>query len=123
MKSLGLAILLTIVPVLIGPGCGARPEDRLGPTMSAHPSDQPSRTNGALAGIGGIREHLQSGDLETAAAALALMQLQAEGFDSLQAREYRDTYTEVYDRAIEAVQRGDPQGEMALQLLRIGGPR
>jgi hypothetical protein len=123
MKSLGLAFLLTIVPVLVGPGCGARPEDQRGATTPAHPSDPTQTTNGSLAGIGGIREHLQSGDVETAAAALALVQLEAEGFDSLQAREYRDAYTEVYDRAIEAVQRGDPQGEMALQLLRLGGPR
>ena len=34
-----------------------------------------------------------------------------------------DVMAEAYDRALEAVQRGDPKGQTALELLRAAGPR
>ena len=73
--------------------------------------------------ISSARTQLKAGNLDEAAAQLARLQVQGASFNAQQAKDYRQALSEAYDRAIEAVQRGDPKGQAALQLLRAAGPR
>jgi len=73
--------------------------------------------------ISSARDYLKADKVDDAAAKLAQLQLQGASFDTQQAKDYRQTLSETYDRAIEAAQRGDPKGQAALQLLRAAGPR
>jgi hypothetical protein len=66
---------------------------------------------------------LKAGQVDDAAARLVQMQHQRMAFDATEAQHYRQAYAEAYDRALEAIQRGDPRGEIALRLLRAAGPR
>jgi len=80
-------------------------------------------TDSPTEAISSARELLKAGNVDEAAAQLARLQLQGASFNGQQAKDYRQALSEAYDRAIEAVQRGDPKGQAALQLLRAAGPR
>jgi hypothetical protein len=122
MKTRFLALVPGLCLLLIGPGCGSRPEVTQDPVPVTHLEEQTSGTASA-ATLHGARDLLQAGQVDDAAARLAQMQVHGLHLDEAQAREYRQTYAEIYDRAIEAVQRGDPRGEAALHLLRKAAPR
>jgi hypothetical protein len=113
---LGAALLFTT------PGCNPQPETPLD-SVPPEPTTENSPTNSSSAQIRVARELLASGQVDDAAARLAQMQAQGTSFDEAQARDFRQAYSEAYDRALEAIQRGDPRGEAALQLLRIAAPR
>jgi hypothetical protein len=74
-------------------------------------------------GIAAARNSLKAGNVDEAAAKLAQLQLQRASFNAQQAKDYRQTYSEAYDRVMEGIQRGDPNAQAALQLLRAAAPR
>jgi type IV pilus biogenesis protein CpaD/CtpE len=73
--------------------------------------------------ISAARNSLKAGNVDEAAAGLAELQLRRASFNAQQAKDYRQALSEVYDRVIEAAQRGDPKAQTALQLLRAAAPR
>jgi len=92
------------------------------PAVAQEPA-APSGPNSPTDAITSARNLLKEGNVDEAAAQLARLQLQGASFNAQQAKDYRQALSEAYDRAIEAVQRGDPKGQAALQMLRAAGPR
>ena len=92
------------------------------PAVAQEPA-APSAARTATDVITSARSLLKAGNVDEAAARLAQLQLQGASFNAQQAKDYRQALSEAYDRAIEAVQRGDPKGQAALQMLRAAGPR
>jgi hypothetical protein len=108
-------------------GCRGQPDLELDVIESggaAEPElNQPAASTSASGGIRHARDLLKAGQVDDAAARLAQMQVRRVVFDESEARQYRQAYAEAYDRALEAIQRGDPRGEIALRLLRAAAPR
>jgi len=111
-------------------GCSSKKEPAPTPTDAAQAVPAvaqepaaPSATNSPTEVITSARNLLKTGNVDDAAAQLARLQLQGASFNAQQAKDYRQALSEAYDRAIEAVQRGDPKGQAALELLRAAGPR
>jgi hypothetical protein len=117
------ALLCAFLCVLVS-GCRGQP-DLAVEAVEAEPIEpevtQPSNT--VSGDIHHARSLLAAGQVDDAAARLAQLQIKRTTFDESQARQYRQAYAEAYDRALEAIQRGDPRGEIALRLLRTAGPR
>jgi hypothetical protein len=122
VKTLSVIVPLGAALLLTPPGCSPQPDAPLNSGPPEPTTDNPPE-NSSSAEIRVARELLKSGQVDDAAARLAQMQVQGTSFDAAQARDYRQAYSEAYDRALEAIQRGDPRGEAALQLLRIAAPR
>jgi ParB-like chromosome segregation protein Spo0J len=117
------AILCAFRCILVS-GCRGQPD--LGQDAVEIGSTEPEviQSSTSIAGdIGQARELLKAGAVDDAAARLAQMQIQKTAFDEAEARQFRQAYAEAYDRALEAIQRGDPRGEIALRLLRAAAPR
>ena len=111
-------------------GCSSKKEPAATPTDAAQAVPAvaqepaaPSAKNAPTEVIASARNLLKTDNVEEAAAQLARLQLQGASFNAQQAKDYRQALSEAYDRAIEAVQRGDPKGQAALELLRAAGPR
>jgi hypothetical protein len=111
-------------------GCSSKKEPAAAPSASpqtvsavAQEPAAPSGRNSPADAITSARNLLKAGNVDEAAAQLARLQIQGASFNAQQAKDYRQALSEAYDRAIEAVQRGDPKGQAALQLLRAAGPR
>src|SRR5262249_49666629 len=112
-------------------GCGSKDASPVEPPAGAAQAVPVSAPKGAAPlvarspaeAISSARNLLKTGNVEEAAAQLARLQLQGATFTAQQAKDYRQALSEAYDRAIEAVQRGDPKGQAALQVLRAAGPR
>ena len=111
-------------------GCGSKNERHVAPAgavQAVHADTQEPAshfaTNSPTDVIASARNLLKAGNVDEAAAQLARLQLQGASFNAQQAKDYRQALSEAYDRAIESVQRGDPKGQAALQLLRAAGPR
>src|SRR5262245_20126322 len=128
MTRFGFGVLILAL-LSVSPGC--KPREQAGSTAPPTPDQaQSEATDSSSAGaanateaISSARESLKAGNVADAAARLAIMQAQGTSFDSRQAKDYRQALSEAYDRAYEAVQRGDPKGQEALQLLRAAAPR
>ena len=82
-----------------------------------------SPANTPTEALSAARNSLKAGNVDEAAAKLAELQVKGASFNAQQAKDYRQTLSEAYDRAIEGVQRGDPRAQAALQLLRTAAPR
>ena len=104
-------------PALEAPAASAT-NAALAPADAAAPA--PQNTSGA---ISAARDQLKKGNVDSAAARLVQLQVQGAAFNTQQAKDYRQTLSEAYDRAFEAIERGDPKGQAALQLLRAAAPR
>jgi hypothetical protein len=110
-------------------GCSSKDKSDVTPAVAVQSVPAAVQEPAALATksptevITSARNLLKSGNVDEAAAQLARLQLQGASFNAQQAKDYRTALSEAYDRAIEAVQRGDPKGQAALQLLRAAGPR
>jgi hypothetical protein len=111
-------------------GCSSKVEPAVAPSgaaqavpAAAQEPAAPFATNSPTEVMTSARNLLKAGNVDEAAAQLARLQFQGASFNAQQAKDYRQTLSEAYDRAIEAVQRGDPKGQAALQLLRAAGPR
>lgn len=108
-------------------GCGGSgggdgsPESGQATSAGASPAEQGSVA--AAEGLAAARSALQAGQVDQAAARLTRLQAEGAAFNAQQARDYRAVLSEAYDRAIEGAQRGDPQAQAALQLLRAAAPR
>jgi hypothetical protein len=117
------ALLCAFLCVLAS-ACRGQPDLVLDPVESGPTDSEVTQPATSVSGeIHQARGLLKAGQVDDAAARLAQMQLQRMAFDATEAREYRQAYAEAYDRALEAIQRGDPRGEMALRLLRAAAPR
>jgi hypothetical protein len=125
------ACLSSVVVLIMVAGCHARkevaPPGAEPPKAAADetPQEAAPATTTQTPGeaISSARDYLKADKVDDAAAKLAQLQLQGASFNTQQAKDYRQALSETYDRAIEAVQRGDPKGQTALQLLRAAGPR
>ena len=131
MKKIGPWLAGAGFVLLASAGCSSKKEPAAGastdatqavPAVAQEPA-APFATNSPTEVISSARVLLKAGNVDEAAAQLARLQFQGASFSAQQAKDYRQTLSEAYDRAIEAVQRGDPKGQAALQLLRAAGPR
>jgi hypothetical protein len=104
------------------PAVEAPPASATNATAAQAGAPNPAPQNAAGA-ISAARDQLQRGNVDAAAAKLAQLQVQGASFNAQQAKDYRQALSEAYDRAIEAMERGDPKGQAALQLLRAAAPR
>ncbi len=112
-------------------GCHSKESSAPDPSTSSISAAAPAPSQGPGAsavpatsdGISAARNSLKAGQVDEAAARLAQLQMQSATFNAQQAKDYRQTLSEAYDRAIEAAQRGDPKAQAALQLLRAASPR
>jgi hypothetical protein len=116
--------------LLASAGCSSKSKPGVAPTdavqsvpAAAQQPAAPFATKSPTEAITSARNLLKAGNVDEAAAQLARLQVQGASFNAQQAKDYRQALSEAYDRAIEAVQRGDPKGQAALQLLRAAGPR
>ncbi|MEO8428354.1 MAG: hypothetical protein ABI651_14685 [Verrucomicrobiota bacterium] len=124
------ACLSSAVVLIMVAGCHAKkevapPEPPKAAVADETPQDAAPATTTQTPGeaISSARDYLKADKVDDAAAKLAQLQLQGASFNTQQAKDYRQAFSETYDRAIEAAQRGDPKGQTALQLLRAAGPR
>lgn len=121
-----ICLALPALALLVIAACRARTSPAAEETAPLSASAQEAEGADAPATaqvISQARNSLKTGDVEDAAARLAQLQVRGATFNAQQAREYRQTLSEAYDRAIEAAQRGDPKAQAALQLLRAAAPR
>jgi hypothetical protein len=111
--------------ILLAFGCSSKDEPSAPPPAAQTPSAPatPEAGQTSTEGIAAARNSLKAGNVDEAAAKLAQLQLQRASFNAQQAKDYRQTYSEAYDRVMEAIQRGDPNAQAALQLLRAAAPR
>ena len=131
MKRICSWLLNAAFVLLVWAGCSSKKESAAAAPAGAAQSvpaatQEPAgsfATNSPTEVITSARNLLKSGNVDEAAAQLARLQLQGASFNAQQAKDYRQALSEAYDRAIESVQRGDPKGQAALQLLRAAGPR
>jgi len=130
VKKIGPWLPCAASVLLASAGCGSKSEPTVAPvnTAQAVPAAAqepavPLATKSPTEVISSARTQLKAGNVDEAAAQLARLQVQGASFNAQQAKDYRQALSEAYDRAIEAVQRGDPKGQAALQLLRAAGPR
>ena len=131
MKRICSGLLSAAFVLSAWAGCSSKKEPAAGASTDAAQAvpvvaQEPAAlfaTNSPTEAISSARDLLKAGNVEEAAAQLARLQLQGASFNAQQAKDYRQALSEAYDRAIEAVQRGDPKGQAALQLLRAAGPR
>ena len=133
MRTLPNTHAVAVLAILTLAGCGQQVEapfppapEAAVPPIEAETQAQPAspsalRTSDAA--IEEARKRMEDGRVDEAAARLAQLQLQGATFDRQQALNYRRALDEAWDRAIEAIERGDPRGEAALKLLRAAGPR
>jgi hypothetical protein len=114
---------LSAALILLTFGCSSK--DEPSPPAPAAPStaSEAAASSTSTDGIAAARNSLKAGNVDEAAAKLAQLQLQRASFNAQQAKDYRQTYSEAYDRVMEAIQRGDPNAQAALQLLRAAAPR
>jgi outer membrane PBP1 activator LpoA protein len=127
--------LLSVVGLVFLALSGCHSKDKTpAPTGSASPAPaadqaitqdaaQTAAASAPTEAISAARDSLKAGNVDEAAAKLAQLQMQGATFNAQQAKDYRQTLSEAYDRAIEAAQRGDPKAQAALQLLRAAAPR
>jgi hypothetical protein len=120
MKTFPPLALLAGLALIFSPACGGPKEPAANADASWNEADEEIAST---PGIADARILLNEGQVDEAAARLAQMQLQGGSLNADQGREFRQAYSDVYDQAIEAMQRGDPRGEAALRLLRAAGPR
>jgi hypothetical protein len=123
-----------LVALLLASSCGGKKEATAPLAEAAPPPAEiaqeapaaeapPAAPLSTAEGITDARQRLENGRFDEAAARLAQMQLQGAAFNAQQAKDYRQALSEAYDRAIEAVQRGDPRGQAAIELLRAAAPK
>ncbi|MBM3836001.1 MAG: hypothetical protein FJ403_22600 [Verrucomicrobia bacterium] len=126
MKVFQSCFSVAAVVCLLLSGCGSK-ETSPEPTAAAPSTPASAQDNATPAGpaeaISAARSSLKAGKVDEAAAKLAQLQLQRASFNAQQAKDYRQALSEAYDRAIEAMQRGDPNAQATLQLLRAAQPR
>ena len=107
-------------------GCSSKEESAATTATNqatAQEAGAPSAGQSPAAAISAAQSSLKAGNVDEAAAKLAQLQIQGASFNAQQAKDYRQTLSEAYDRAFEAAQRGDPRAQAALQLLRAAAPR
>jgi hypothetical protein len=70
-----------------------------------------------------VTDSLKAGALDDAAARLFNMRASGREFSQSEAVEFRKALDEVYTRALEAAEKGDPRAEAALEIIRAAAAR
>jgi hypothetical protein len=101
----------------VASGCGRKAP---APT-EVEASDTPAPTAEAVetpADLAAVNASLQQGAVDEAAARLYQMRATGRPFSQEEAALYRQALDEAYSKALEGAQRGDPQAEAALKMIR-----
>lgn len=101
-------------------GAGGEPNAR---PSAREPSAPAAPETVVTTGLATAHKSLSNGAVDEAAAELTRIQMSAASFNPQEAAAYRQTLGEAYSRALQAIEKGDPRGQAALEMIRGIRPR
>jgi hypothetical protein len=113
---ISLALLSLLALCALPVGCKSKHEEAPPePAAQTEPAPATAADNSALSAVD---NSLNEGAVDEAAARLLKMRASGREFSQKEAAAFRKALDEVYTRALEAEEKGDPRARAALQMIR-----